>query len=193
VFGSISFFGYALPDPEHSTGARVFLVVGYAVAAWSWWRAGRKTQLAADFLLWRLGAVLLFILALNKLFNLRLLSEAGMRALAKSGHWYDHRQPVQFALAIVLPFLCAVLTSIFFARKGRAFFRRHGSALWGWVMLLFYLTLRQTQEWKPVLPWLAAIGYRDWRLVLEGAGIAFVAFSAFALRNKEQIRLDAGE
>lgn len=188
MFGSISLFGYALPDPEHSTGARVFLVVGYAVAAWLWWRAGRQTKLAADSFLWRLGAVLLFLLALNKLFNLRLVSEAGMRALAKSGHWYDHRQPVQFAVAIALPFVCAVLTSIFFATKGRAFFRRHGSALWGWVMLLLYLTLRQTQEWKPVLPWLATIGYRDWRLVLEASGIAFVAFSAFALRNKERVR-----
>ena len=54
----------------------MFLVVGYAGATWLWWRAGRKTQLAADCLLWRLGAVLLFILALNKLFNLRLVSEA---------------------------------------------------------------------------------------------------------------------
>jgi hypothetical protein len=166
----------------------VFLVVGYAAAAWLWWRAGRQTKLAADSLLWRLGALLLFLLALNKLFNLRLVSEAGVRALAKSGHWYDHRQPVQFAVAIVLPFVCAVLTSIFFATKGRAFFQRHGLALWGWAMLLLYLALRQTQEWKPVLPWLAAIGYLHWRLVLEAGGIAFVAFSAFALRNKERVR-----
>ena len=166
----------------------MFLVIGYAVATWLWWRGGRQTKLAADSLLWRLGAVLLFLLALNKLFNLRLASEAGMRALAKSGDWYDHRQPVQFAVAIVLPFVCAVLTSIFFATRGRAFFRRHRSALWGWVMLLLYLTLRQTQEWKPVLPWLAAIGYRDWRLLLEVGGIAFVAFSAFSLRNKERVR-----
>ena len=164
----------------------MFLVVRYAVAAWLWWRPGRQTRLTADSLLWRLGAVLLCLLALNKLFNLRLVSEAGMRAFAKSGHWYDHRQPVQFAVAIVLPFVCAVLVSLLFATKGRAFFRRHDSALWGWAMLLLYLTLRQTQEWKPVLPWLAAIGYRDWRLVLEAAGIAFVAFSAFTLRNKEQ-------
>ena len=188
MFGSISLFGYALPDSEHSTGVRVFLVVGYAVAACLWWRAGRQTKLAADSLLWRLGAVLLFLLTLNKLFNLRLVSEAGIRALAKSGHWYDHRQPMQFAVAIVLPFVCAVLISIFFATKGRAFFRRHRSALWGWVMLLLYLTLRQTQEWKPVLPWLAAIDYRDWRLVLETGGIALVAFSAFAPRNEERVR-----
>jgi hypothetical protein len=187
VFGWIAVFGYALPDSEHSTGARVFLVVGYAAAAWLWWRAGRQTKLAADSLLWRLGAVLLFLLTLNKLFNLRLVSEAAMRALAKSGHWYDHRQPVQFAVAIVLPFLCAVLISIFFATNGRVFFRRHGLALWGWVMLLLYLILRQTQEWKPILPWLAAIGYRDWRLVLEAGGIAFVAFSAFVLRNEERV------
>jgi len=139
VFGSISLFGYALPDPEHSTGARVFLVVGYPVAASLWWRAGRKTQLAADSLLWCLGAVLLFLLALNKLFNLRLVSEAGMRALAKSGHWYGHRQPVQFALAllrderffegIVRPCgdgLCFCLTSPFARLRGGSPFS-HGS------------------------------------------------------------------
>jgi hypothetical protein len=56
-------------------------------------------------------------------------------------------------------------------------------ALWGWVMLLLYLTIRQTQEWKRVLPWLAAVGYRDWRLLLEAGGIALVAFSACALRE----------
>jgi hypothetical protein len=113
VFGSISLFGYSLPDSEHSSGARVFLVVGYAVAAWLWWRAGRQPKFAADALLWRLGAVLLFLLTLNKLFNLRLVSEAGVRALAKSGHWYDHRQPVQFAVAIVLP---VALQSALFSR-----------------------------------------------------------------------------
>ena len=50
-------------------------------------------------------------------------------------------------------------------------------------MLLLYLTIRQTQEWKRVLPWLAAVGYRDWRLLLEAGGIALVAFSACALRE----------
>jgi len=37
----------------------------------------------------------------------------------------------------------------------------------------------------------AAIGYRDPRLVLEAGGIAFVAFSVFALLNKERVG-DAG-
>jgi hypothetical protein len=41
---------------------------------------------------------------------------------------------------------------------------------------------------ESILPWLAAIGYRDWRLILEAGGIAFVAFSAFSLRNRERVR-----
>ena len=175
------FLEYVLPDPEHSTAARVLLVVGYAAATWSWWRAGRRTKVKGEPFWWRLGAALLFLLTLNKLFNLRPVFEAGMRALAKSGNWYDRRQPVQFVVAIVLPFLCAAVTAILLATKGRFFFRRHWSALCGWVLLLLYLMLRQSQEWKPVLPWLQAIGYYDWRIVLEVGGIALVIFSALIL------------
>jgi hypothetical protein len=51
-------------------------------------------------------------------------------------------------------------------------------ALAGWVLLLLYLALRQTQEWKPVLPWLSAIRYYDWRLLLEMAGLLLVILGA---------------
>jgi hypothetical protein len=183
VFGATLFLEYMLPDPEHSMAARALLVLGYAAAAWVWWRSGSKTKLKADSFWWRLGAVLLFLLAVNKLFNLRLVFEAGMRALAKSGNWYDRRQPVQFVVAIVLPSLCASFTAFFLATRGRVFFRRHLSALFGWVMLLLYLILRQSQEWKPVLPWLHAIGYNNWRLALEAGGILLVVFSALISRK----------
>jgi hypothetical protein len=161
--------------------ARAFLVAGYAAAAWLWWRAGARTRTSADSFFWRLGAVLLSLLAINKLFNLRLLFEAGIRAIAKAGHWYDRRQPVQFALAVLLPLALAGVTTIFAATKGRNFLRRHLSALAGWILLLLYLSLRQSQEWKPALAWLNAIDYLDWRMALEVAGIALVIFSA--LRN----------
>jgi hypothetical protein len=50
------------------------------------------------------------------------------------------------------------------------------------MLLLLYLALRQTQEWKPVLPWLSAIRYYDWRLALEAAGIMLVVLAALIAR-----------
>lgn len=125
-----------------------------------------------------LGAVLLFLLATNKLFNLRVQCEAGIRALAKAENWYDRRQPVQFVVAVVLPSVLALFTGAFLATKARGFVRRHPLALAGWVLLLLYLALRQTQEWKPVLPWLSAIRDDDWRLALEVAGMLLVILAA---------------
>ena len=108
----------ALPDPEHSTPARLVLTSAYLVAAWLWWRSGAQTTTVADSFLWRLGATLLFLLAVNKFFNLRLLFEDGMKAIAKSGNWYDSREPVQFVLAIVLPLLLAAIAMIFIPFAG---------------------------------------------------------------------------
>ena len=170
-----------LPDPEHSTAAGSILVSGYLAAALCWLFAYRRARLGSGQSFsnwWLLGALLLFLLALNKAFNLRSEFEAGIRALAKAENWYDRRQPVQFALAIVLPFVLALLTGAFLATKGRSFVRCHPLALAGWVLLLLYLSLRQTQEWKPVLPWLSSIRYYDWRSALEAAGMLMVVLAA---------------
>jgi len=173
---------FALPDPEHSTTARVFLVLGYTAAAWLWWRAVHRTRATEDSFWWRLGAGLLLLLSVNKLFDLRQVSESGLRALAKSGNWYEQRQPVQFAVAIVLPSLLIVTTTIFMASRGMGFFRRHRLALAGWALLVTYLTLRQVLEWKPALAVIEAMGYFDWRLALEVGGIALVMISALIVR-----------
>jgi hypothetical protein len=185
VAGTTSLLAYLLPDPEHSSAARALLVLGYLGAAWCWWRASRQARAGSAESLsgwWLLGAVLLFLLAINKLFNLRLQFEAGFRALAKAGHWYERRQPMQFVLAIVLPLVLAIVTAVFLGLRGRRFMRRHPLALAGWSLLLLYLALRQTQEWKPALRWLAAIRYYDWRLALEVAGMLLVVVAALGAR-----------
>ena len=181
--GPSTFFAYLLPDPEHSVAARSLLVIGYVLAALSWLRASKRARAAADSfaLWWFLGAVLLLLLAINKLFNLRVDFENGFRALAKAGNWYDHRQPIQFLLALVLPSGLAVLAGIFLATKARVFVRCHPLALMGWLLLLLYLGLRQTQEWKPMLPWLESVRYHDWRLALEIAGMLLVTLAALAV------------
>ena len=168
-----SVLAFVLPDPEHSVAVQSLLALGYVVAAFCWLRASRRAA-GSSSNWWLLGAILLFLLAANKQFNLRGLIEAGIRALAKSEHWYDRRQPVQFALAIMLPSGLALLTGAFLAIRGRVFIRQHPLALAGWLLLLLYLALRQTQEWKPALRWLSAIRYYDWRLALEVAGLLLV-------------------
>ncbi len=183
---------YVLPDPEHSVPARALLVAGYMVAAFCWQRAGRRAQPGpseSSARWWWLGALMLLLLAVNKLFNLRVQFEAGFRALAKAGHWYEQRQPMQFAVAIVLPSVLGLLTAAFLAIKARVFILRNPLALAGWSLLLLYLALRQTQEWKPVLPWLRAIYYYDWRITLEVAGILLVVAAALVARPAQPSRL----
>lgn len=139
-----------------------------------------------DGFFWRLGAGFLSLLAVNKVFDLRLLSEVGMRAIAKAGDWYDQRQPVQFALAIVLPLLLAAVAVVFTATKGKRFLSQRPAALAGWILLMVYVALRQSQEWKPAKAWLDAIHYRDWRMALEIVGIALVILSALMSRRSPQ-------
>ncbi len=178
-------WAYVLPDPEHSPTARVILIVGYVLAAACWLRASRRARVApsGSFSRWWLfGAILLFLLAINKQFDLRGQFEAGIRALAKSGQWYDQRRPMQFVVAVVLPAVLAVFAGAFMVTRARIFLRCHPLALGGWVLLLLYLALRQAQEWKPALRWLSSIRYHDWRLALEAAGMLLVVLAAVLAR-----------
>lgn len=171
---------YLLPDPEHSVPTVVILAAGYLVAAALWLRTNRQAARSAPnpfAYWWLLGAILLFALALNKVIDFRRVIELTLRGLGQAQGWYAKRRPAQFALAVLLPAVLAVLTTIYLATKGRAFLRSNPLALAGWVLLLLYLVLRQSQEWKPALPVLQAIRYHDWRLALEAAGIVLVALA----------------
>jgi hypothetical protein len=178
-------WAYVLPDPEHSLTARVVLVVAYVVAAACWLSASRRVRAASSGSFsrwWFFGALLLFLLAINKQFDLRDQCAVGIRALAKAQDWYNRRQPVQFALAIVLPSVLAIVAGAFLVTRCKVFFRSHPLALCGWVLLLLYLALRQAQEWKPAYRWLSSIRYHDWRLALEAAGILLVVLAAVRAR-----------
>ena len=171
-----------LPDPEHSRPARVVLALGYLVAALCWLAAGLRARNAREQTLrrwWLLGALLLLLLAANKLFDFRAQCELLIRMLAKSSGWYDRRQPVQFFLAIVLPSVAGfVVLMVMLRTTARRFVRQHPFALPGWFLVLLYLALRQTQEWKPALVWLGSVNYYQWRLPLEVAGIGLVTLAA---------------
>ena len=74
--------------------------------------------------------------------------------------------------------MIGILIVSILATKSRAFLKKRIAASMGWMLLLLYLVLRQTQEWKPSLVVLNAIRYHDWRLVLEVAGIVMVVVGA---------------
>ena len=121
-------WAYILPDPEHSPTARVILVASYVLAAACWLRASRRARGASSgssSRWWFFGAILLFLLAINKQFDLRTQLAAGIRALAKAEDWYDRRQPMQFVLAIVLPSILAVFAAAFVVTRARVFVRSH--------------------------------------------------------------------
>ena len=171
-----------LPDPEHSPLLRALLVLGYLVAAACWGRHGARTDPNRRW--WLLGAFLLFLLAMNKAFDFRTQCETFIRTLAQANGWYQQRQPVQFLLAILLPLAAGLFLLLLLRTKARRFAREHPLMLPGWFLLLLYLALRQSQEWKPALHWLTLLHYHQWRLLLEMAGLALVTLAAVRAGNQ---------
>jgi hypothetical protein len=181
-------FAFILPDPEHSPLMRAVLVAAYLAAALCWLKAGWPAHAASGNLSrrwWLLGALLLFLLAANKAFDFRSQCELFLRLIAKADGWYDRRQPLQFLLAIILPVVAGLFVLMLVLTNARRFVRDHPLALPGWLLLLLYLALRQSQEWKPAFHWLSSIQYDRWRLMLEMAGIGLVILTAVtAMKEK---------
>ena len=184
---------FTLPDSERLPLVRAVLVLGYLAAALCWLRAGRRAKAASESSSarwWLLGALLLFLLATNKVFDFKTQCEALIRALAKANGWYDRRQPVQFVLAILLPVVAGIFGLILLLRtRARQFVQAHPLALFGWFLLLLYLALRLAQEWKPALNWLVSIKYHQWRLGLEVAGMGLVILAAVTSQKKKAPKL----
>lgn len=188
----IHLLAFILPDPEHSPWARSVLVLGYLAAALCWLKAGRRAGAAHDrpsARWWMLGAFLLFLLATNKAFDFRTQCELFIRMIAKATGWYERRQPVQFFLAIILPVVAGLFVLTLLRTKARPFVRDQPLALAGWCLLLLYLALRQSQEWKPALAWLTSVKYHQWRLALEAAGMGLVILAALTARKEKNQKL----
>ena len=174
-----------LPDPEHWPLLRAVLVLGYLAAAACWIKTGSRTDAGISRRWWRLGAFLLVLLAANKAFDFRTQCEILIRMLAKTEGWYERRQPEQFLLAILLPLVAGLVMLQLLRTQARPFVRDHPLVLPGWFLLLLYLALRQTQEWKPALHWLTVLHYDQWRLLLEVTGLVLVTLAALRAGNKQ--------
>lgn len=174
------FLALVLPDPENTPLARAALVCGYLTAALCWRRASLQASEADGIArMWKVGAVLLGLLAINKTFDLRTQCEHLIRRFARASGWWAHRQPEQFFVAMILPAIAAVIVGAFMLSKGRRFMRVHPSALAGWLLLFLYLACRQTLEWKPASDWLISIHYFQWRILMEAAGLGLVIGAAW--------------
>jgi len=68
--------------------------------------------------------------------------------------------------------------------QARPFVREQPLVLPGWFLLLFYLALRQSQEWKPAFHWLTVLHYDQWRLLLEVTGLVLVIMAALRAGNQ---------
>ena len=74
------------------------------------------------------------------------IAEAGIRAIAKASLGMMSANLCNFILAVMLPPGAGSYDVDFRSNTGKEFFRRHPSALAGWIFLLLYLALRQSQE-----------------------------------------------
>lgn len=182
-----------LPDPERPATMRLALGMAYGLAALCWVQgAARARATAADrpgvARWWLLGAGLLALLGANKVFLLRAQGEVWLRTLAQAQGWYDHRQPVQILLAVGLPVAALSLAAWWARGSGHDFVTRHRLAVLGGLVLLLYLALRQSQEWKPLLGFLESLHYRDWRFALEVIGLVLVVVAPWRGRGRSASR-----
>jgi hypothetical protein len=102
-----------------------------------------------------------------------------IRSFATATGWWEHRQPFQFFLAIILPALGGLVFASLALTRARQFARCHPLTVVGWLLVYLYLACRQSLEWKPALHWLVSIHYFDWRLLPELAGMLLLCAAAF--------------
>ena len=123
---------------------------------------------------------------MNKAFDFRTRCETFIRMTAHATGWYEQRESAQFFLALILPAGAGLFLLILLRTKARQFVRDHPLALSAWFLLFLYFALRQAQEWKPALDWLAFVKYHDWRLALEVGGIGLGMGAVLSARTRKR-------
>lgn len=117
-------------------------VAVYAVAALAAWRAGdRGIGTGRERVFWRLTAVLLAFLAVNKQLDLQSFMTATGRCVAQAEGWYDQRRAVQrtVILALIATAVAAWAGLVVLLRGALA---RVGLALTGLVFVFSFVLVR---------------------------------------------------
>ena len=156
-------------------------VAGYALAAWSCWRAGRaQGGMQADSTkhFWWLLTLGLVALGVNKQLDLQTwLTETG-RQLARAQGWYAQRHAMQIGFVVVVA-AAGVAGALAMLRLAWPMSRGRACAGVGLAFLLAFVLMRAS-SFHHVDVFLAstAMGLR-WNWILELSGIGAVATGAW--------------
>ncbi|PQO22977.1 isopropylmalate isomerase [Rhodobacteraceae bacterium WD3A24] len=117
-------------------------VAAYAAAALAAWRAGgRGIGMGRERVFWRLTAVLLAFLAVNKQLDLQSFMTATGRCVAQAEGWYDQRRAVQRTVILALMATAvAVWAGLVMLLRGAL--ARVGLALTGLVFVFAFVLIR---------------------------------------------------
>lgn len=150
-------------------------VFGYFLASFLCARAAQGDVGSAN--LWRVLALALAVLGINKQLDLQSLLTAIGRELARTGGWYDQRRQIQrlFVLAIgLLAILLSAVTAMLL--KGRSGHIRAASA--GFVLLAAFVCVRAASFHHVDRFLKSAIFGARFNWILEFGGIAIIALAA---------------
>lgn len=162
------------------------VVAAYVVAAAFCARAGvARRKMGPEekraTVIWRLLALGLLFLGINKQLNLQTLLIALGRRAALAGGWYEERRLAQIVFSAV--FTVAGLVALWLLRaRFRQFFARNPKALAGLVVLLLFVSVRAASInhvlERAGLTTSAENGDKKWTWVLEMGGSACLALAA---------------
>jgi len=156
---------------------------GYAVVAGLCLWAARAT--AGDRWKWRLVAIVMAILAVNKQLDLQsLLTDIG-RTIARQDGWYRERRAIQQTAVLVALAMAGLLTglAVFLDRR---FWQRHLLLGFGMLVLLTFVAVRALSfHHVDVLLRSRVIGVKM-NAILEIGGLTLIGVAAWRARGSRQ-------
>jgi hypothetical protein len=166
-------------------------VVAYLAASYACWRTAAAERRISERnpWFWRIFAVLLLLLGINKQLDLQsLITVIGRKMAAKQG-WYQERKVYQAAFIAGVA-VVGVLSVIGLGWMVRKSLRRLGLALAGGVFLVSFVVIRASSFHKIDQLLKMNFGGLRWNWILELGGIACIGISAIQNLRTAQKRIE---
>lgn len=166
-------------------------VVAYLASSYVCWRtaAAERRIAGRNPWFWRIFAVLLLLLGINKQLDLQSLITVVGRKMAVEQGWYQGRKVYQAAF-IALVAAVGGLSVIGLGWMVRKSLRRLGLALAGGVFLVSFVVIRASSFHKIDRLLKMNFGGLRWNWILELGGIACIGISAFQNLRADRKRIE---
>jgi len=171
---------WSLAKGDPSTAGSLTVIAYFATAAFCWWLSTRRGSYIGEQLRenrqWRFISTILFVLGVNKTFDLLSMITGLLRDSAWSYDWYEQRHKPQMVVIILLVIIASMIVLSFVRlRQYHLVYRISFAAI---IWLCFFVILRAISIHETDA--LISIRFYGLRMnwVLELGGIVFVMASA---------------